>query len=127
MEKATSQLQTEMANYHIDNKGILHIEQKGVEITDEIIEGNYRSVSAFLEKKKYAMFCDATDSLPIDKKARLAFEVQSEEYCLALAIVSDSVLGRAVTNVFFALTKSTFPMKLFKEKQEALTWLEQQT
>lgn len=116
-------LETAMCFYEFDSHGVLHITPKNVESTDEIVASNYKDVKAFIGSRKVLMYVDSSSSLPVDKKQRLAFEKQSEEFCLALAFTSKSTLGYAVASIFIAMTKSKIPMKIFRKKSDALTWL----
>lgn len=116
-------LETEMCTYSFDTHGVLHIIPNKIEVTDELIESNYKQVKDFIGTRKVLMFVDSTQSLPIDKKQRLAFEKQSEEFCLALAFTSKSNLGHAVASIFIAMTRTKVPMKIFRKKSDALRWL----
>ncbi|MBU2020242.1 MAG: hypothetical protein KJ941_11410 [Bacteroidetes bacterium] len=116
-------LSTDLADYFFDEFNILHIKVKDVEFTDEIIEANYNLVRQFIGETKVKMFVDNTVTIPYDKKQRLSFERQTDEFSLALAITSNSVIGNAISNIFIAMSKVKVPMKLFKKEASAIEWL----
>jgi hypothetical protein len=45
------------------------------------------------------------------------------KYLKALAIINHSALGRMAINLFVGLRPPTFPMKVFKDSNEAKNWL----
>jgi hypothetical protein len=119
-------ISTEIAEYQIDEHNILHITMKGAQMTDENIESNYQILKDFLDGKKIKMYIDNSISTPYDKKQRLSFERQTDEFCEAMAITSNSVIGNAIANIFIAMSNSKVPIKLLKKKEQAIKWLTKQ-
>lgn len=116
-------LKTAMCLYEFDDTHILHVTPFPVDLTDSIIEENYLLLKDFVNNKKVKMFVDNSNGLPFDKKHRLAFERQSEEFCSAIAFYSNSVVGNAIANIFVAMTRTVIPMKIFGNQTRALNWL----
>jgi len=46
-------------------------------------------------------------------------------YIKAIAMVSDSALGKMLANLFFTLKKQPYPTKMFTNEQDAKEWLMQ--
>jgi hypothetical protein len=122
MEKKIS---TQLADYEFDRSGILHIRPKAVQFTDELIAENLEVVIFFIGNKKVFMYVDNSLAMPFDKSHRLAFEEQCDQFCLAVAFTSNSVLGNAIANIYIAMTRTKIPMKIFRKKDEAMNWLQQ--
>jgi len=119
----TRTCKTPLATYAFDIYGIVHVESSGAEVTDQAVETNYQMLKAFLKGEKVKMFIDNTQSVPYEKKYRLSFERQLHQFCTAVAITSKSKIGIAVAQIFLAMTKVEFPIKIFKDNTEALQWL----
>ncbi|MFT7344877.1 MAG: hypothetical protein ACI9XP_001466 [Lentimonas sp.] len=124
MSETKKSLKTPLAHMEFDDQQILHFALNGKEVTDDSIEKNYLMVKEFLSGKKVCFYVDNTESQPYDKKYRLAFEQQLEEFCEAVAVTSGSVIGTAVANIFIAMTKTKVPIRVFNKKESALNWLD---
>ena len=116
-------LRTPLAEYHFDEHGILQVVTSSVVIDDENLQESYELMKNFLGGKKVCMCVDNTNSQPYNKKYRLNFEQQLEEFCLAVAVTSNSRVGSAVANIFIAMTKTKVPMKIVRNKEHAIEWL----
>lgn len=119
-------LSTPLADYQLTKNRVLYTQAKGVEFTDENMEENYQQLKEFLGGEKVFILSDTTNTQPYDKKHRLAFEKQAEEFAIAVALTAKSSLGIAVANIFIMMLQKPIPVKMFKTEEKALRWLNEQ-
>jgi hypothetical protein len=113
-------MSNDLADYYIDDYNIVNITPKNVLITDQMINDNSEEFRKFVKEQKVKVLVDNSVTLPYNKKQRLAFEEQTNQYCLALAIMSSSAIGNTLGNIFIAMSRSKVPMKLFSNKESAI-------
>jgi len=71
------------------------------------------------------MLVDVTHSMESTRETRDYVAEEFPKYVKALAMVSDSALGKMLANLFFTLKKQPYPAKMFNNEQDAKTWLKQ--
>lgn len=59
------------------------------------------------------------------KESREYGAIELPNMVIAIAMMSGSVLGAWVANVFFILKPQPYPTKMFTDEKEARKWLEQ--
>jgi hypothetical protein len=75
--------------------------------------------------KKVCMLSDSTNSPPVNKEMRDYAAEVIPQIAKAIAIMSNSSVGRMAANLFFSLKKQPYPVKFFENEQDAKTWLKQ--
>lgn len=75
--------------------------------------------------KKYCLLLDITNSSPTSKEIRDYVADELPKMVKAIAMISNSALGRMVANLFFGLKPPPYPTKIFGNEQEAKEWLKQ--
>jgi hypothetical protein len=75
--------------------------------------------------KKVCMLSDNTNSPPVNKEMRDYAAEVIPQVAKAIAIMSNSSVGRMAANLFFSLKKQPYPVKFFENEQEAKKWLKQ--
>ena len=72
------------------------------------------------------MLVDTTNTQPFQKKLRQHYQEQVQEFSLGVAVTSRSKIGYALANLYFALIRTSVPMKIFNSNAEALDWITSQ-
>ncbi len=113
-----------LGEFHVDHNDIMHIVANDHLITTDLLEKDYQAIKSFLERNqlKPPVVYDATNTTPIERKIRKRFEEMLDELFVSLAVVSDSKIGLAVANIFFALSKPRVPKRIFSQKLDAIQW-----
>ena len=113
-----------LGEFYLDSDGIFHIKANESLITLELLETDANAIHNYLSSLNYkpAVVYDVTRITPIERKIRKRFEELLEEHFSSLAVVSNSRIGLAVANIFFALAKTPVPMRIFRSKEDAINW-----
>ena len=117
---------TQTSTYWFDDDGIMcSISKKAdplsLEETKKLLE-NFR---ATLKQEKICMFIDVTHSRETTRDVRNYVAEEFPKFVKAIAMISDSALGRMLANLFFSLKSQPYPAKMFSNEQEAKEWLVQ--
>ncbi len=115
----------EIADYYLDNDGILYSYSKSIKRTVENISRNVTLVKSITGDKPVLLLIYLSNSPMPDKAARKFSKEKLPEIYQAVAMVSESDLGKFIMNVLFKFQKSPIPMKTFPNDSEALIWLKQ--
>ncbi len=75
--------------------------------------------------KKVCLLSDNTDAPPVNKEMRDYAAEVIPEIAKAIAVMSDSAVGKMAANLFFKLKKQPYPVKFFNDENEAKEWLKQ--
>jgi hypothetical protein len=75
--------------------------------------------------RKVCIILDISDYQPPSKEARDYLAVEMPKLVKAMAILSDSPLGRMIANLFFKIKHQPYPMKMFSTEEEATQWIKQ--
>jgi hypothetical protein len=108
----------------IDGDGILYSISK--KVPPQTVEESRKTLEDFKKitnGKKFCMLLDVTNSSPTDKETREFAAEELPKIVTALAMISDSPLGRMVANLFFALKPPPYPAKMFANEEDAKAWL----
>ncbi|MFL5766194.1 MAG: hypothetical protein ACJ77K_19785 [Bacteroidia bacterium] len=93
---------------------------KNSEATDCRLPEIIRQVSG---QEKSCVIVDMTHCVPLTKKLRDHLGGQLPEVVKAAAVVSESVYGKLVAEIFFTLKPQPYPHKIFENEAEAKKWL----
>jgi len=77
------------------------------------------------EGRKVCMLIDVTNTSETTREMRNFAAEQLPEIAKAIAIVSQSALGKMLANLFFSLKSQPYPVKYFNDETEAQKWLTQ--
>ncbi|MBU2018442.1 MAG: hypothetical protein KJ941_02245 [Bacteroidetes bacterium] len=110
--------------YWLDEKNVLRLKAKDEIFTEFAINKDYEAVLELIGNKKVKLVYDATRILPIDKNIRLRLEEMLNSIGVALAITSKTRIGNMVANIFFSLSSTKVPMKMFNNHDQAKLWLD---
>lgn len=104
--------------------GIMYSKSKATKIqtldeAKEVVE-YIRNVS---EGKKVCMLVDVTYAPESSREVREYAAEELPKLVKALAMVSESVLGKVLANLFFNIKSQPYPVKMFNGEKEAMEWL----
>ena len=108
----------------LDENGILYSISK--KVPQQTIEEAKKSVEDFKKlvgDKKVCMLADVTNTTESTKEMRDWAAVELPKLIKALAMVSKSPLGKMLANLFFRVKKQPYPVRMFNDETEAVTWL----
>jgi hypothetical protein len=77
-------------------------------------------------KKKLWILADSSNASPMSKEIVDYLALESPKYLHAMAILTTSSFGSSQVNTFLKLSFANFPVMLFSDEDEALTWLKDQ-
>lgn len=123
MEK-NEQIETSIGHHFIEGD-LLHIvfrEDADIDV-EEILESKQARID--LQKgKPMKVLVDARGLFHISKEARdIAAEEHHAKMSVAMALVSNSLSTRIISNFFIKFNKPKSPTKMFNSKSKALLWL----
>ena len=109
-----------------DKSGILYSVSK--KAASRTLEETIKSVEEFkklIGPKKVCMLVDITNASPTSRELREYTAKVLPEFVKAMAMVSSSVAGRMLGNLYFSIRVQPFPTKVFNSEKEAKDWLQQ--
>ncbi len=115
----------EIADYWIDNDGILISLSKNPRRTIENITGNIALVRRITNNKKIPLLIYLSNSPIPDKETRKFVTKELPNVYTAMAMVSKPGLAKFIMNILFSLKPPPIPMKSFSDDAEAKEWLKQ--
>lgn len=95
--------------------------ERSLEETKDIIE----SFKEWVGNKKVCLLIDVTNSPETKRDIRDYAAKEFPKFVKAIAMVSDSALGKMVANLFFTIKTQPYPTKFFNNVEEAEDWLKQ--
>lgn len=115
----------EIADYQLDNDGILYSYSKSPKRTVENITANVALVRQITNNKRVPLLIYLSDSPVPDKATRKFATEQLPLIYTAMAMVSKPGLSKFIMNILFKFQTPPIPMKSFSDAQEAKQWLKQ--
>lgn len=85
----------------------------------EVIEV-YKS---FVGKNPRCLLSDVTHASATSREVRDYVATELPKFIKAVAMVSESALGKMMANIFFSLKYQPYPVKMFDDEKEARVWL----
>lgn len=104
--------------YSIYKKGAV----RTIDETRKTIEGFKKIIG----DKKVCMLVDVTHSSESSRAIREYAAQELPKFIKAIAMVSDSALGRMLANLFLTLKSQPYPTKMFNNENDAREWLKKQ-
>jgi hypothetical protein len=115
-----------IATFWFDDDGILHSVSKPAPRTTEVMQEYVVFVKKMLNNQKVCILTDITHASPMDKETRQYISAELTNMFKAMAILSDSSIGKMIGNIFLNLNTLPFPTKMFTNEHEAKGWLKKQ-
>jgi|SRR5688572_13337115 len=112
-------------SFWFDPKGFLCCLCKNTASNLKETQETFAFLRTLLKDRKVCLLMDATMKLPLDRETSDYMDREIHHYFDAVAITSDSVLGRIVVKVFLHLKPQRIPIKMFTTEQEGREWLVQ--
>jgi hypothetical protein len=125
LPKNVELIKGEIADYWLDNDGILFSFSKSPVRTVKNISENIALVRSITKNRKVPLLIYLTDSPVPDKATRKFTKEQLPEVYTAMAMVSKPGLTKLIMNILFKFSKTPIPMKSFTDDEEAKEWLKQ--
>lgn len=119
-------IDTYSATYWFDENGILCTVSK--KVPPQPLEDIKKTIEEFkqlLNDKKVCMLIDVTNSGESSREVRDYAAVEFPKFIKAIAMVSNSELGKMLANLFFNLKHQSYPTRMFTNEAEAKEWLKQ--
>jgi hypothetical protein len=107
--------------------GILYSKSK---VADRTIE-NYNLLFELYNRisengsKKICTLGDITKTQPLGKEVREYISKELPKYIKAMALMSDTPLGKTVGNILTTVNPQSYPTQSFNDHEEAVLWLKQ--
>ena len=87
---------------------------------------NTNAIPKTTQRVKTPVLVDITESKGINKDCRNYFTSEEvAEIQSSVAMLVNSAFTKMIANFFIGLNKTPFPLKMFKDKDEAIKWLAQ--
>ncbi len=109
-----------------DKDGILWSVSKNV--PGQSLEESRKTLEEFVKVtggKKVCLLADVTYSPETSRETREWAAEELPKIVKAVAMVSGSVLGKMLANLFFTLKTQPYPSRMFNSVEEAHAWLKQ--
>lgn len=108
------------------NEGILFsISKKVPQQTLEEVKKSLEDFKLLIGDKKVCMLIDVTHTTESSRELKDFAAKEFPKIIKAIAMVSDSALGKMLANLFFTLKTQPYPTKMFNNEKEAKEWLKQ--
>ena len=116
-------IEGEIANYRLDESGILYSYSKSVLRTVPLMERNKELVKSIAGDKPVPLLIFLKNSPMPDKATRDYSKSILPEIYSAMAMVSKPGLSALIMKLLFAFQKPPIPMKSFTDEETAKAWL----
>ncbi len=117
---------TETSTHILSKKNdILHCKVKHVDITFDNVHETIKAMREMNEdeSKKCLVIVDPNDSKVLNSKIRAHIQFELDKFVDAMAIINKSMLTTLLFNFIIKVNKPKYPMKAFKDQNEAEDWL----
>lgn len=109
-----------------DESGILcSISKKAPLQTLDQAKRSLKDLYDLIGDQKVCMLIDVTNTSESTKELRELAAIEFPKFVKAIAMVSNSVLGKMLANLFFSVKKQPYPVKMFSNEIEGKEWLKQ--
>jgi len=115
----------ELASFWFDEFGILCAVSKKVTRTIEKQKANYALIREITGNKRVCLLADNTVTYIQDEKTREYSATEMPELFKAMAVISNTIMGKAAAHLFLYFHGQPVPIKSFDQEKEAREWLKQ--
>lgn len=100
---------------------------EGTEITKEILRNMLQNMLDLSKGIPFAVYSDITKNISSTAEARI-YGAKNEftNYIIASAVVTNNLAVKIMVNFFISFNKPEKPVRLFKNKMDAVHWLKNQ-
>ncbi|MBA3970756.1 MAG: STAS/SEC14 domain-containing protein [Bacteroidetes bacterium] len=112
-------------HWYDENEILCSISKKTPPLSLEEMKKTIQDFLSTLRTEKVCMLIDVTHASESSREVRDYAAEELPKFVKAIAILSDSALGKMLANLFFRLTTHPYPTKMFNDEQEAKEWLKQ--
>ena len=118
-------IETEVDRQWLGEDGIVYVEVfPNAEVTLANVQQSTEMLKRMAGGKKRPVLVDNSEQKSMTREAREHMAGKTvEDHALALALVMQSPIGKVLGSLFLGLTRSSFPVRLFTSKDEAIEWL----
>jgi hypothetical protein len=119
--------ETPLLNCWMGEDKILYSKSKSAERSIEnynILFEVYKQISKNGTEKIYTLG-DITNTRPMSKEVREYISAELPKYIKAMALISNSPMGKEIGNIFKILQDSPYPIRTFENPEDAKTWLKE--
>ena len=110
---------------HKFENGIVHVYVKPVAPDLEIIQESIDVLTNYKKNNsRLLLFIDPTDAVALNSKQRKFATAKFEEIVDAMAMSNKNTFARLIFSLIVMIDKPKFPIRLVRNNQEALEWLE---
>jgi len=105
--------------------GILHLHAKGDTIIDmQLYNVLISSVGEMTGGKKVPILSTADElTIPDEEVRKYMTRPEANPYCIANALIAPSLSQKLLSNIFISVMRPARPIRLFRNKEEAIAWL----
>jgi hypothetical protein len=112
--------------YWFDDDGILcSISKKAPKQSFEETKKVVEDFKKMLNGNKVCLLIDVTHTIESTREVRDYVAIEFPKFIKAIAMISNSALGKMLANLFFSIKSQPYPTKMFNDEQEAKEWLKQ--
>ncbi|MGZ4035281.1 MAG: DUF7793 family protein [Bacteroidia bacterium] len=112
--------------YWFDEDGILcSISKKAPKQSFEETKRVVEDFKKMLNGKKVCLLIDVTHTVESTREVRDYVAAEFPKFIKAIAMISNSALGKMLANLFFSIKSQPYPTKMFNNEKEAKEWLKQ--
>ena len=116
----------ETSTFWFDESGIFcSISKKAPPQSLNEVKKSMEELYKIIGNKKVCMLLDVTNSSESTKETRDYAAIEFPKFVKAIAMLSQSALGKMMANLFFSIKAQPYPVKMFTDETEAKTWLKQ--
>jgi hypothetical protein len=112
-----------LADYWLDEDGVLHAASKVAARTTENVKANFDLVHQITHNQQVCVILDMTHTKPYSVNALRHLLAEFRYAYKAIAFVSRSPIGEMVANIAIELNRSNCPMRVFKNSEDAKEWI----
>lgn len=114
------------STFWFDEDGILcSISKKTAPQTMEEVIKDVEGFKKIIGDKKVCMLADVTNSSESTREVRNYAAIELPKIIKAIAMISNSALGKMLANLFLSIKSQPYPTKMFNDEAEARQWLKQ--
>lgn len=112
--------------FWFDESGILcSVSKKHPPQTLEESKKTVEKFKKLINGKKVCLLIDVTHSSESTKEVRDYAAAEFPKFVKAMAMISESALGKMLANLFFRIKKQPYPIRMFTNEFQAKEWLKQ--
>lgn len=109
-----------------DESGIVYaISKKSAPQTLEQAKQSFEEFRSHIGPEKICLLIDVTHATESSREVRAYAAEEFPRIIKAIAMISESALGKMLANLFFNLKSQPYPVKMFNNEGEAKAWLKQ--